>query len=216
MSRNVRQHRVTFPLTLILAGGFAGFPVCAQQSPAPAAIDPHAGHRHMMADTAVTRTAASYEVPRLTLVRDDGVSVSLDKELNDGRPVVLNFIFTTCTTICPMSSQVFRMLQQKLDDGHTKAHLVSISIDPEQDTPARLREYAARFKAGAGWQHYTGTLQASIEAQQAFDVYRGDKTNHRPVTLVRAASGNNWVRLEGFATADDLLAELRGVLTAAR
>jgi protein SCO1/2 len=188
----------------------------AQEVAAPAAADPHAAHHHMMANTEVKRSVASYVVPHLTMVRDDGVSVSLDKELNDGRPVVVSFIFTSCTTICPLTSQVISMLQSKLGEERNKVHLVSISIDPEQDTPARLREYAARFDAGANWQHYTGSLRSSIEAQQAFDVYRGDKTNHSPVTLVRAASGNTWVRLEGFATADALLAELGTRQTAAR
>jgi protein SCO1/2 len=203
-------------LALLSVGGLAFLSLHAQENPAPVADDPHAAHRAMMAHSTVTRTVASYAVPDLTLVRDDGAQVSLDEELDDGRPVVLNFIFTTCTTICPMSSQVFSMLQQKLAEDHVRAHLVSISIDPEQDTPVRLREYAARFKAGADWQHYTGTLPASVAAQKAFDVYRGDKMSHPPLTLVRAVPGGDWVRLEGFATADQLLAELRGPMTAAR
>ena len=41
---------------------------------------------------------------------------------------------------------------------------MSISIDPEQDTPVRLREYAHKYHAGPGWQHYTGTLAASRAA----------------------------------------------------
>jgi protein SCO1/2 len=184
---------------------------------APASADPHAAHKAMMADTSsVRRSIARYTVPQLGLIRDDGVAVSLDQELNDGRPVVLNFIFTTCTTICPVTSQIFSMLQKNLGEDRSKVHLVSISIDPEQDTPARLRAYATRFHAGAGWQHYTGTLKASAAAQQAFGVYQADKANHAPVTLVRSGTGNNWVRLDGFATANDLLNELRGGLTAAR
>jgi protein SCO1/2 len=202
---------------MLLATGLATFLAHAQDGAAAASdADPHAAHRQMIANTDVRRTVVGYVVPHLTLVRDDGASVLLDNELNDGRPVVLNFIFTSCTTICPLTSQVFSILQRKLDNDRGRVHLVSISIDPEQDTPARLRAYAARFRAGGEWQHYTGTLQASILAQQAFDVYRGDKANHAPVTLVRSASGNSWVRLDGFATADDLLTEVRSELTAAR
>lgn len=198
------------------AGVLVGLSLHAQQEEAPTASDPHAAHRAMMAHSAVTRTVSSYQVPDLKLVRDDGTDVSIRKELDDGRPVVLNFIFTTCTTICPMSSQVFSILQQRLQEDHFSAHLVSISIDPEQDTPARLREYASRFRAGADWQHYTGTLAASIAAQKAFDVYRGDKMSHPPLTLIRPATGQDWVRLEGFATAEQMIAELRGPMTAAR
>jgi protein SCO1/2 len=218
MRRPAPRHHAFALATLSLALAVAGQGI-AQASEAPAAADPHAAHRHMMetaASSNVKRTVTNYAVPHLSLVRADGARVSLDEELNDGRPVVLNFIFTTCTTICPLTSQVFSMLQHKLGEDRSKVHLVSISIDPEQDTPARLRAYAARFKAGADWQHYTGTVQASIAAQQAFAAYQGDKSNHQPVTLVRAAAGGSWVRLDGFATADDLYDAVRGQLEAAR
>jgi protein SCO1/2 len=102
-------------------------------------------------------------------------------------------------------------LQEKLGNDRKRAHLVSISIDPEQDTPAVLREYAKRFEAGNGWRYYTGTAEASIATQRAFDVYRGDKMNHAPVTLLRAAPGKPWTRIEGFASADELLNKYREI-----
>jgi protein SCO1 len=176
-----------------------------------ATVDPHAAHHHMLENAQIKRSVASYPIPELKLVRDDGAGITLDKALNDGRPVVLNFIYTTCTSVCPLSSQEFSLLQDRLGADRDKVHLVSISIDPEQDTPARLVEYAHRFQAGPEWQHFTGTLQASIEAQQAFNVYRGNKMSHTPVTLLRAASGGQWVRLEGFARADDLYAEIQAL-----
>jgi protein SCO1/2 len=169
--------------------------------------DPHAQHHHRSAPEAV-RTRAAYTVPAVELVRDDGKAVRLDHELDDGRPVVLSFIFTSCTTVCPMISSTLAQLQRKLGAEREQVHLVSISIDPEFDTPARLREYARRFNAGPEWQHYTGTLAASLAAQRAFGFYRGDKMDHSPATLVRTAPGAQWVRIDGFATADQLLAEL--------
>jgi protein SCO1/2 len=82
---------------------------------------------------------------------------------------------------------------------------MSISIDPEEDTPARLREYAQKFHAGPEWQHYTGTVEASLAAQRAFNAWRGDKMSHTPLTLVRAAPGQPWLRIEGFVTPTELL-----------
>ncbi len=153
-----------------------------------------------------------YVVPDITLVRDDGKTVSLAREMDDGRPVLLNFIFTSCGSICPLMSQIFAQFQAKLGDERPRFHLMSISIDPEYDTPERLVEYARRFGAGPGWQHYTGTLDASLKAQRAFDVYRGDKMSHAPVTLLRAAPGEPWRRIEGFVTSDELLHEYRRLL----
>ena len=171
--------------------------------------DPHAHHR-MTPET--TRRIAEYAVPQVSLVRDDDKTVSLPEELNDGRPVVLSFIYTTCTAICPVISQTLAQLQRNLGSDRDRVHLVSISIDPEQDTPARLAAYAKKYGAGPEWRHYTGTLSASVATQRAFDVYRGDKMSHMPVTLLRAAPDKPWVRIEGFATANDLLAEIRNML----
>ncbi len=177
--------------------------------------DLHAHHHHdMMKMKRATRSTAEYTVPAVSLVRDDGKAVSLPQEIDDGRAVVLNFIYTTCSTICPVTSQIFSQLQGKLGGDRERVHMVSISIDPDQDTPARLTEYAKKFKAGPQWQHYTGTQEASVAAQRAFDAYRGDKMNHTPVTYLRAAHSRSWVRIDGFATSDELVAELRGLLAA--
>ncbi|HZF16709.1 MAG TPA: SCO family protein [Steroidobacteraceae bacterium] len=167
-----------------------------------------AGHAVSMATTAT----ANYIVPPVTLVRDDGKTVSLPREMDDGRPVVLNFIFTSCGSICPLMSQVFEQFQLRLGPQGDEVHLMSISTDPEEDTPARLADYARKFHAGPGWQHYTGTLEASLAAQRAFGVYRGDKMSHTPVTLLRAAPGKPWIRIDGFVTPDELLRQYRQLL----
>lgn len=172
--------------------------------------DAHSDHHQGVQGT--KRSTVDYTVPQVKLVRDDGKTVALADELNDGRPVVMNFIYTTCTGVCPVLSSTFSQLQGKLGGERDRVHLVSISIDPEQDTPARLREYAQRYNAGPEWQHYTGTAAASLTVQRAFDVYRGDKMSHTAVTLLRPAPGKPWRRVDGFATGDDLLQELHDLV----
>ena len=162
----------------------------------------------------VTAATAQYAVPPVTLVRDDGKAVSLPEEMNDGRAVVLNFVFTSCGSTCPLMSQVLAQFQRKLGPAIHQVHLMSISIDPEEDTPARLTEYARKFATGSDWQYYTGTLEASIATQRAFDVYRGDKMSHVPVTLMRLAPGQPWRRIDGILTPDDLLSEYLQLLVA--
>ncbi len=169
-------------------------------------VDPHA--RHAMVARAARRTVVRYEAPDVRLVRDDGRVVSLVNELDDGRPVVLAFVYTSCTTVCPAITQTLAQLQTLLGPQRDRVHLMSISIDPEYDTPARLRAYAQRFGAGPEWHHYTGTLAASQATQRAFGVYRGDKMEHQPATLVRMGPGTPWVRIDGFASPQQLLAEL--------
>jgi len=164
----------------------------------------------------VSRSTVSYQTPDVSLVRQDGRSVSLPRELDDGRPVLLNFIFTTCSSVCPLTSRTLEEFQRKLGPEAHHVHLVSISIDPEQDTSARLTEYARKFHAGPEWQYYTGTVAASIAAQRAFDVYRGEKMSHTPVTLMRSAPGKPWLRIEGFVTPDELVDDYRNLLAPPR
>ena len=190
-------------------GGWAAAAALGMWASGPLASDapdPHAHCQHVAPGAA--RTSAAYTIPDVELVRDDGKAVRLRQEFDDGRPVVLSFIFTSCTTVCPVLSATLAQLQRRLGSARDQVHLVSISIDPEHDTPERLRAHASKFGAGPEWQHYGGTLAASLAAQRAFSVYRGDKMQHAPATLVRTAPGKEWVRFDGFATADQLLAEL--------
>ena len=178
-------------------------------SAAAASADPHAMHHHLLQDPpTVARSLAHYVVPDVALVRSDGARVRLAQELADGRPVLLNFIYTTCTTICPVMSQAFAEVQTRLGPDAAKVRMISVSIDPEEDTPAHLAQYAQRFRAGPQWSFYTGTVEASLAVQRAFNVYRGDKMNHAPVTFYRAAPDQPWVRLDGFATPDAVLREV--------
>jgi protein SCO1/2 len=175
---------------------------------------PARAHQHHDVAPGTRRSVADYALPDATLVRDDGRRVSLAGEMNDGRLVMLNFVFTTCTAICPVTSQVFAETQARLGSQLGRVHMMSISIDPENDTPAQLREYAKRFGAGAQWQHYTGSHASSVTVQKAFATYRGDKMNHQPVTLLRRAAGQPWVRLEGFVAPSELAAEAKALLGA--
>lgn len=199
------------------AAVLAGALVAATGSLAPAAAElsnevPSVGQLQEL--PGVSRTRVVYETPEVRLVRADGERVSLARELDDGRPVLLNFIFTTCSSVCPLASQTFAQFRDRLGTQVSGVHLMSISIDPEQDTPARLREYARKYHAGPEWQYYTGSLDASLAVQRAFDVYRGDKMSHTAVTLMRAAPGKPWLRIEGFVTPDDLVRDYRSLLAA--
>jgi protein SCO1/2 len=86
--------------------------------------------------------------------------------------------------------------------------MVSVSIDPENDTPAELTKYAHKFKAGSQWTFLTGTSQQSVDVQMAFGIFAGEKMNHTPVTFIRAkGAANHWVRIDGLASADQIIKE---------
>src|ERR1700740_3498254 len=81
-------------------------------------------------------------LPGVLLERADGKQIALPAALNDNRPVVLNFIYTSCNSVCPLLSAVLAQFRDQLGSERAGVHLVSISIDPEEDTPRRLSAYA--------------------------------------------------------------------------
>lgn len=184
-------------------------------APAPDAAqngsDKHLDHRHHAMDKQgeYVRSVHTYRVPNVALVDKKGDEIALTGELSADTPILLNFIFTTCTAVCPVLSATFSQAQAALASEPVKARMVSISIDPEHDTPERLRVYAERFRAGPGWRFFTGDLDSIIAVQKAFDAYRGDKMNHIPLTFLRAPGADDWVRLEGFTSGADLVREYR-------
>jgi protein SCO1/2 len=179
-----------------------------------AALAQGAAHHHdhgAMQAAELKRSEAKYTVPAVTLTRQDGKKVNFPAAIDDGRPVMLQFMYTSCTTICPVTTRTFSQVQQKLGKEKDKLHMLSISIDPEHDTAARLDSFAKTLGAGPQWQFYGGTLEASSAMQKAFESFRGDKMNHVPVTYLRAAPGKPWVRLDGLQSADDILKEYRAI-----
>lgn len=169
--------------------------------------DPHAQHRAMLRQTRYKRTEQDYRLPDLKLVGMDGEDTTLLSELNCGKPVMINFVFTTCTTICPLLSGTFSGVQSKLGPDRDKVRMISFSIDPEYDTPERLRAYAKLFNAGPQWRFLTGELADLIAVQKAFDVYRGNKMNHEPTMIMRKSKEEPWVRIDGIASAGDIVRE---------
>jgi protein SCO1/2 len=176
-------------------------------SVAAAVCGAHEHQHHGAPAEQLARSTTTYQLDGLALLRADGKEVALAEELDHDGPLVLDFVFTTCTTICPILSHTFAMLQAEGNPAGP-LRLVSISIDPQHDTPAVLRAYARQFDAGAEWRFYTGTVAQSVAVQRAFGVYRGNKMNHVPLTFVRRARGEPWVRLEGYASAADIAREL--------
>lgn len=169
----------------------------------------HAAHMAKAATAGYQRSERAYSIPDVTLIDADGRPVQLRKLLATQDPVMMNFIFTTCGAICPVMSKVFSEVPSSLGVQAGKLRMISISIDPENDTPAKLKSYAKTYGATARWTFLTGRVADVKAIQLAFDTYRGDKMNHEPATLLHSAPDKAWVRIDGFASSDELAREYR-------
>ncbi|MEJ2590039.1 MAG: SCO family protein [Candidatus Thiodiazotropha sp.] len=163
-----------------------------------------------------TKLRKQYRVPELDLVSQTGDPMDIADVVNGDKPVVLNFIFVSCTTICPVLSASFASVQELLGEERDDVVMLSITIDPEYDTPERLLDYSKRFNAGPQWTFLTGKLEDVVAVEKAFDIYRGSKVNHEPITLIRTDKDKPWLRLEGVANAKDIVAEYRSLKSGAK
>jgi protein SCO1/2 len=118
-----------------------------------------------VAATDDVRVPTSFEgyFPDVTLVTQDGRRVRFYNDLLRGKVVLINFIFTRCKDLCPRTTANLRRVQEQLGDAVGRSiYIVSITVDPEHDTPPVLKTYAERAGAPAGWDFLTGD-QEDIE-----------------------------------------------------
>lgn len=155
------------------------------------------------------RTTEKYTIPDVVLVNQNGRKVRLKELVQSNKPVIVDFIFGTCTTICPVLSAGFANLQHKLGADSQKVQLISISIDPEHDTPQVMKEYLKRYRAKPGWDFLTGTRPAINKVMYALDAYIPDKMSHYPLTLIHARAGDTWIRVYGLMGGTEFVDECR-------
>jgi len=101
-----------------------------------------------------------FPVPNTALVDENAKPVRLDA--NRGYVTVYDFIFTNCSGTCPMMTATMRRLTTKVSKD-ARVRFVSISVDPQRDTPAVLRDYASRVRNDPRWSFLTGRRDAIVD-----------------------------------------------------
>jgi protein SCO1/2 len=180
-----------------------------------AAHDAHAHHGTQAAASAPRAPERGIELQLAdTPLKDqDGREWRLKSDLLGKRVTVVNFVYTTCTTVCPVSSATIAQLQSRLGASlGDRVQLVSITVDPQRDTPARLKEYATKHGAGPSWRWLTGRKADVDAALKAFGAYTVNFEDHPAMIIVGDAEGRRWTRLYGFPSVDELVAQVDAAL----
>ncbi|APR87718.1 Cytochrome oxidase biogenesis protein Sco1/SenC/PrrC, putative copper metallochaperone [Minicystis rosea] len=196
--------------TTLLAAALAlcAVPGCRRAQATPEG-ERHGGTTAPAEDEARIAPAMDVNVPDEELVDQDGHAVRL-RDLFADRVVAVNFVFTTCTTICSPMTAIFGRLQQQLGPAlETRVRLISISLDPATDTPDKLRAYADRFGRRPGWTFLTGPSERVARVLRALGGQAFVREEHRPLTLLGSSSKRRWQRVDGIASSDRLAAWIR-------
>lgn len=199
-----KRHRI-LPLAMMMAAA-TSFQVLAED------IDPHAGHRHHMQQS-TGASATQVQIPNVNLLDAKGQPFRFERSTFGDRVVVIDFVYTTCTTICPVLTATMAAVQRRLaEDLGDKVTLVSVSVDPVHDTPARLNEYANTFKAGEDWHWLTGPKSQVNSVLRAFGLTTGAPADHPPVILVGVPAQNRWLRWVGIPATEAVVQEAKAMM----
>jgi protein SCO1/2 len=148
----------------------------------------------------------------------DGRLQRVKSDVIGERLVVIDFVYTTCTTVCPVLSAMMSQVQSEVGARTASdVRLVTITVDPARDTPARLKEYGARHGAGPNWVWLTGPTGRVNEVLKGFGAYSPNFEDHPPLVLVGDPKSGQWTRFFGLTDPKQVAArvqELRATRTA--
>ena len=165
-------------------------PATTEAKTAPAVAEP----------TADTNGFSSSKIPDARVLDQNGKQLNFYADLIKGKTVAINFVFTTCTTICPPLTATFRKVQQDARARGVDVQLISISVDPTVDTPERLQDFAKKFKAEPGWTFVTGDKADIDSVLQALGAAVANKNDHTPMVLIGNDVSNHWTRTYGLTS----------------
>lgn len=152
-------------------------------------------------------------IPEVDVLDQNGNALHFYSDLIKGKTVVINFIFTNCTTICPPLAATFARVQKEMGDKLGKdVHFISISVDPLTDTPERLKAWGAKFKAGPGWTFVTGNKEQIDNLLYALGASVSRREDHSPTVIVGNDLKGVWTRTYGLARSAQLVGLIMDVI----
>lgn len=151
---------------------------------------------------------AAHYFQNLALVDQNGRTVDLYNDVMKGHTVVINSFFASCTASCTVMAGNYSHLQKRFPD----LRLVSITVDPENDTPAALKKYAARMKANASWLFLTGSKEQVRAALAKLGLAVDARDAHSNVLLVGNLDTGLWKKVLGIAKQEDVATAVRSVI----
>jgi protein SCO1/2 len=183
----------------------------APKAPTPPP-DPHAAHGQKP-ETSREASAAQKYFSDVELVNQDGDRLRFYSDVLKGKTVVINAFFTSCTSVCPPMSRNMEKVQEALGERVGRdVFLVSISVDPLTDTPARLKQYAQRFHARKGWTFLTGKKENVDWALYKLGQYVESKDDHKTVWIIGNEATGLWKKAFGLSKVEELTAVVESVM----
>jgi protein SCO1/2 len=149
----------------------------------------------------------------VVLTNQDGKQVRFYSDVLQGKTVVVESFFATCTGTCPLMNSTFAKIQTAAGDRLGKdVFLVSITVDAENDTPAKLKEYAGHVKARPGWMFLTGKKENVDRALYKLGLATESRETHKNLFIVGNEPKGLWKKVFGLAKPEEIVSIVQGVM----
>ncbi len=176
----------------------------------PGGAEDHSAHQQMAKSPQPDDgLSVSVELSDLELLDHNGRPLRLASDVIGDKLVAMTFVYTECTTICPIYSALFSQIQQLLGERmEREVVLVTLTLDPTTDVPLRLRREAQKYSAQPGWYYLTGDQHNVDEVLRGLDAYFADFTQHPPMALIGDGRTGSWKRYNGFPQPEQVVSML--------
>lgn len=157
---------------------------------------------------AATSWGANY-LPNPNVFSQENRALKFYDDLFKNKIVVVSFIYTSCRDICPVVTARLAQVQERLGSDADKIQFVSVSIDPERDTPAKLREYAEAFGIKKNWTFVTGNVDDMKQIRFKLGERSRKLTEHGNTILLYNDGTGEWSRDSAFSDLNVLASNIR-------
>mgnify|MGYP000229841877 CR=1 FL=1 len=152
--------------------------------------------------------AARHYFSDLPLLTQDGKAVRFYSDVLKDQVVLINFIYTHCADACPLAGRKLSQVQTLLGDAFGSGiRFVSISVDPANDTPQALRQYAERVDARPGWTLLTGDNSEAIVRK--LGQFTAEVEDHSMLLIAGNVKTGHWLKMRPDSSPHVIAEQLR-------
>ena len=139
-------------------------------------------------------------IPNLQVKTQDGKTVRFYDDLIKGKIVIISFIYTSCTDICPLTTARLSQLEDRLGDALGRdVFMISMTVDPKRDTPEKMKEFSSAFQTRPGWTFVTGALEDIRAINYKFGERSEILSEHRNQIVLGNDATGEWQRDSAFS-----------------
>lgn len=179
----------------------------------PASVHAQDHHHHHESNKAAEEPepVGARRIPDVGLTDQSGHQVHFVSDILQQHAAVISFIYTSCATTCPLVGATMAAMADRFQKDRSGVAVLSVSVDPDYDTPSRLLAWRQRFGDNPQWTLLTGNKPDVEQLLRALGAYSVNLEDHADILLIGPDPAGRWTRLSAFADMDTIATAVAGL-----